>query len=443
MKITNSFLFYCLILFGLSRFLFLNSWGIVDSEWWRAWISHLNLVGFANLYSNPTQGIGVLKALGNPISVDGAIVTFPFISIPTLVPNDYFRQLFPIAQPPIFFLDLAFVSTLKKSFNVESDYFILNFTNILFSIILTIVVTKILKYRNVSNHQIWGVALIWANPLLILQANVQGYRDLLLLILITLSFQIVLKSPKHAFPAGIIFGLACLTKPTAVYLLIIIFIIMANKEFFKYVMGMLFATSIVLAAYLVTNRIYGLIAAIFTEFSFTKTFSEGISFWSPIKLIYDHSELLPFSVSMKENLFEFSKILAINLNYISLLHIFIFTLAASKLRRLEKIDVFDVRIQMFTLLYYFFIPNSRMNHYFVFITIWLIAIPIMKKYLFSGAIIFLLFIQDFLYGGFGRNSLFEGTKFSLLVNILFSAAVLLYFVRKKLKTTKLSSENPE
>jgi hypothetical protein len=84
-----------------------------------------------------------------------------------------------------------------------------------------------------------------------------------------------------------------------------------------------------------------------------------------------------------------------------------------------------------------------MNHYFVFITIWLIAIPIMKKYIFSGAIIFLLFIQDFLYGGFGRNSLFEGTKFSLLVNILFSAAVLLYFIRKKLKTTKLSSENPE
>jgi hypothetical protein len=330
-------------------------------------MSHLNLVGFANLYSNPIEGIEILKALGNPISVDGTIVTFPFISTPTFLPNDYFRQLFPIAQPPIFFLDLAFTSGLKNFLNIESDYIILNFTNIIFSIILTIVVTKILKYRNVNNYKIWGVALIWANPLLILQANVQGYRDLLLLILITVSFQIILKSQKYTYLSGMIFGLACLTKPTAIYLLIIIFIIMANKEFLKYIVGMLSKTCIVMAAYLVTKRIYGLISAIFTEFSFTKTFSEGISFWSPIKLIYDHNEFLPFSVSLKENLFAFSKILAINLNYISLLHILIFILFAAKLRRIEKIDLFDVRIQIFTFLYYFFIPNSRMNHYFVFI----------------------------------------------------------------------------
>ncbi len=406
-------------------------------------MNHINLVGFANVYSDRTQGFEIFKSLGNPISIDGPIISFPSITVPTFLPNDYFRFFFPVAQPPLFLLDLAFTNSLKNLLSINSDYVVLNLTNIVFSFTLTLLISSILRERSIKRHRTWALALVWANPLLILQSNIQGYRDLLLLNLITLSIKLMDRDKKCLYLSGAVFALACMTKPTAIFVVIVFFICLTNRAFLKFLIGMTFSVSMVFAIYLFTDRLFGLVAAIFTEFSFTQTFSEGISFWSTFKLLFEYTEYLPISSDLQSFTMSVGNILLKNLTLISILHLGIFLLIALKMRRDSKIDIFGRRIQIFIIFFYFLMPNSRMNHYFVFLSILLIAIPVARERLLITPVIALIFLQDLLYGGFGRNSFFEGTRLSLPINIVTSILITSLSILKICRKNPIVTVNPK
>jgi hypothetical protein len=437
----NGLLTLFLISIGLTRFLFLNSWGIVDSEWWRAWMNHISQVGFSNLYSDAMGGFQVYQNLKHPQFLDSHLITFPHIEVPVFNPNEYFRSVFPIAQPPIFFLDLALALKVKNIFSLESDYMALNLTNILLSIVLTAVMVKILKNMAVPNHTNWALALIWANPMVILQANLQGYRDLLMLVLITISLALIQKNEVQPFIAGIIFGLACMTKPTALYVFLAIFLILSNKHFFQFNLGVATVVLIVASLYLITSRLYGLFAAILTEMSFAKNFSEGVSPWSIFKLFEDYSEFIPINLSAQTYISSIASSLSNYLGLISIIHLVGFLIIACRLRKNKNLTVFDPQLQLFTISLYFLTPNSRMNHYFVFLTIWLIGLANSKTRSISIIVIFIYFLQDFVYGGFGRSSIYEGAKISLVVNIILSISYLFFFLNKYLNLSKFDYNN--
>jgi hypothetical protein len=425
-----------LVVVGLTRFLFLNSWGIVDSEWWRAWMNHIDQVGISNLYSGTPSGFQVFQNLWHPRILDGQLVSFPLIEVPVFNPNHYFRTIFPIAQPPFFFLDLAFVLETKNLLNLPSDYAALNLTNILLSIVLTLVTAKFLKNLEVSHPNNWALLLIWANPLIILQANLQGYRDLMLLILITISLLLIQKNQKEPYIAGIIFGLACMTKPTALYVLLVIFLVLSNRQFFHFAAGVATVVFMVASFYLITMKLYGLLAAILTEMSFAKNFSEGVSPWSILKLFEDYSKFLPINSKSQMFLSSFASTLSNHLGIISIIHLIVFLLIALYLRKNGNLTVFDPQLQLFAISLYFFTPNSRINHYVVFLTVWLIGLASLKTRNISIIVISMYFLQDLLYGGFGRMSIFEGLKASLLLNIIISISYLFYFTQKYLKLPK-------
>jgi hypothetical protein len=188
--------------------------------------------------------------------------------------------------------------------------------------------------------------------------------------------------------------------------------------------------SVVIGLYFYTSRLYGLLAALFTEFSFTKTFSEGISFWSSFKLLYEYSDYLPISTNLQHLTYVITRQLYNNLTLISVLHLIVFFLIALKLRQELKVDFFSREIQLLVASFYFLIPNSRMNHYFVFITILLVAIPLAKEKIYFVAILVLLLLQDLIYGGFGRNSFFEGTNLSLPINSVLSTLIIVFLFSK-------------
>jgi hypothetical protein len=112
------------------------------------------------------------------------------------------------------------------------------------------------------------------------------------------------------------------------------------------------------------------------------------------------------------------------------LHLIVFFLIALKLRQELKVDFFSREIQLLVASFYFLIPNSRMNHYFVFITILLVAIPLAKEKIYFVAILVLLLLQDLIYGGFGRNSFFEGTNLSLPINSVLSTLIIVFLFSK-------------
>jgi hypothetical protein len=272
---------------------------------------------------------------------------------------------------------------------------------------------------------------------------VQGYRDLLLLNLITLSIALITYGKKYYLFSGAVFGLACLTKPTAIFVLLVIFACLSNRGFLKFLTGMAFIASAVFAMYFCTNRLYGLVAAILTEFSFTKTFSEGISFWSSFKLFDEYTYYLPISANLQNVTYTTTRFLHNNLTWISVLHLMVFFLIALKLRRELMVDIFGRNIQLFMTSFYFLMPNSRMNHYFVFISILLVAIPIAREKKYLIALIALLLFQDLIYGGFGRNSIFEGTNLSLPINILISILIIFSLAFKIMKKLNFFSLPPQ
>jgi hypothetical protein len=403
----------------------INSWGMVDTEWWRAWMAHIQEVGIRNVYSNITDSSALFANLSNPILHPNGFKTFPDIHIPEFSANLYWRVLFPIAQPPIFYLDLLFVLFFKTYLGINSDYQILNMTNIFWSLILTFSFGLLLKKLNVHRYITYALLLIWVNPLFILQSNVQGYRDLLIVIFITLSLLFSQSSGKKPYFAGLFFGAACLTKPTALFLLPVLLLIQNKQVIRKMFVGSTFALLTTTAIYAYFQRLYGLTAAMLTEMSLANSWSEGISVWSPFRIIGLHSNYLPISTELIHPFITFLDRFRSHIGYFSALNFIGFLVIAALIRKSHSPDLFSPVVPLFVFLLYISNPSSRMNHYFVFIPIWLIGFTKTSTRAFSALILLAFFIQDFAYAGLGRNSYFDGTRYFPLINFILTFVIIL------------------
>ena len=420
---------FLLVLVGLSRFMFLDNWGIVDSEWWRAWMNHINLVGIANVYSEPINSLSLYKELLNPITLPGNLITFPNIDVPIFNTNEYFRKYFPIAQPPVFLMDLAFTVELKNLLQINSDYVMLNLTNIFFSALLTYILYRIVRENNIDKPLNWALVLIWANPMLILQSNLQGYRDLLLVSLITLGIHFVTKKNKIPYLSGLIFGLALLTKPTAIYLFLPVYLLTSNKDFIKFISGVAATIFSVTAVIALNGRLYGFLAALLTESQIGKNYSEGIGIWTPVYVLEKLPEFFLFSSEFEELLKSLNSFFENKITIFWLIVLLLFALLARGLKKKRIYTIFDVEFQLFAITLLLFLPNIKINHYFVFLPIWLIIFAKQKLRSTSVFILPVFFIQDLIYGGFGRNSIFDGTKFSAPINIVLTILLSICLVK--------------
>lgn len=412
-----------LLLIGLGRALTINSWGMVDAEWWRAWLDHIEEVGFRNLYSNTADSLALFANLAHPIQLPSGFITFPLITIPEFSANLYFRDSFPIAQPPIFFIDLFIVGLLKPTLGLSSDYQILNLTNMFGSLILTFSFGLLLKKLGVKNYTTYALLLVWANPLLILQSNIQGYRDLLMVTFLTVSLLFSQFSGRYLYLAGIFFGAACLTKPTALYL-VPLFLMIFNKQIIKKIVAgssVALFTTLLIYAYL--QRLYGLTAAMLTEMSIANSWSEGISIWSPLRLVSQYSQFLPLDRQRTQEIVHILNTLREHIGLISVFYFAGFVGLAVLIRKTFKPNLFSPLVPIFILLLYICNPSSRMNHYFVFVPIILIGLTQAKTRTYCMPILLCFFIQDFFYAGLGRNSFFDGTGYYPIINFILSIAV--------------------
>jgi hypothetical protein len=415
--------------------MFLDNWGIVDSEWWRAWMNHINLVGIANAYSEPTNSLSIYKKLLNPITLPGNLITFPNIDVPIFNANEYFRNYFPIAQPPLFLMDLAFTVELKNLLQIDSDYVILNLTNTFFSVVLTYIFYRIVKENNIDKPLNWALALIWANPIMILQSNLQGYRDLLLVSLITLAIHFVIKKNKLPYSSGLMFGLALLTKPTAIYLFLPVYLLTSNKDFIKFISGVAATIFSITAIIALNGRLYGFLAALLTESQIGKIYSEGIGIWTPIYLLEKLPKIFSFSSEFEGLLKSLNGFFENKVTVFWLIVLLLFALLARGLKKKKIYTIFDLEFQLFAITLLLCLPNIKINHYFVFLPIWLIIFARQKLRSTSAFILPIFFIQDLIYGGFGRNSIFDGTKFSapisIVLTIVLSICLIKWFLSEK------------
>lgn len=406
--------------------LFINSWGMVDSEWWRAWINQMDKVGLLNIYSESFKGFDNFANLLDPIKLFGTVVTFANISVPNFIPNDYHRTIFPIAQPPFFLADLAFARFMKNNFDFSSDYSALNVTNIVWTVFFTMTLGLLIKRLNNKHYINWALLLGWANPLLILHANIQGYRDMLTILLITVSITLIISKQQFDLLAGITFGAACLCKPTTIYVFPIMLMVMERKRLLRFISGIASIAGLLLLTFFATGKLYGLLAALLTEMSFAKSLSEGISAWNPFFILAQHSDSLPLEGNLKSLISRFLLELHSHIGVLSIIHLLIFMGIAFKVRFKNLIPFNHLIIQIYLITFYITMPNTRMNHYLVFLPFWLIGIVHKPNRLFNLIIVSVFLLQDFIYAGFGRNSIFTGSSFYSLCNLVLTVVLSIY-----------------
>ena len=99
------------------------------------------------------------------------------------------------------------------------------------------------------------------------------------------------------------------------------------------------------------------------------------------------------------------------------------------LKKKRIYTIFDLEFQLFAITLLLALPNIKINHYFVFLPIWLIIFAKQKLRSTSVFILPVFFIQDLIYGGFGRNSIFDGTKFSAPINIVLTILLSICLVK--------------
>jgi hypothetical protein len=330
---------------------------------------------------------------------------------------------------------------MKENFNFSSDYSALNFTNIVWTVFFTIALGLLIKRLNNKHYVNWALLLGWANPLLILHANIQGYRDMLTILLITLSISLIISKQQFDLLAGIAFGAACLCKPTTIYVFPIMLMVMERKRLLRFISGVTLIGSLVLLTFFTTGKLYGLLAAILTEMSFAKSLSEGISTWNPFFILANYSESLPLDGDLKSIALRVLLELQSHIGILSIIHLLIFLGIAFKVRSKNLIPFDHLIVQVYLITFYITMPNTRMNHYLVFLPFWLIGIVHKPNRLFNITILSVFLLQDFIYAGFGRNSVFTGSPFYSFGNSVLTAvlSVFIYLFWKDNKTKNLST----
>ena len=126
-----------------------------------------------------------------------------------------------------------------------------------------------------------------------------------------------------------------------------------------------------------------------------------------------------------------------------LITLLLFALLARGLKKKKIYTIFDLQFQLFVITLLLALPNIKINHYFVFLPIWLIIFA--KKKLRSTSVFTLpiFFIQDLIYGGFGRNSIFDGTKFSAPINIVLTILLSICLVKWYFSEKSLDKLTPK
>ena len=432
-----------LILLGLLRLLLLGSSGIVDMEFWRAWMSKLERGNLLTIYSNQPHSLDFFHNLKTRIPVENPFFRFKDIDPNFFKANWYSQTYYPIVQPPNFYLDIIVVNYFKNNF-LNNDYISLNFTNVIWTILLNILFYLIFIKLKINKSLLKSLLLIWVNPLILMNTVIQGYRDIYSVLFVMGS--VLLISYKKYFLSGVIIALGFLVKPQILFLVIIVLVIIPKKKILNYISGGIFMISVVILVYFSTGYLYGLAASfLMVSGATTKWYPSTLSFFTPFTFVQHHQDFIYFHVSAK--LVSWVNNMAEYLQYMSLIHIMGSILAVGLFRKFISDEVgaiFSIEFFYLTLFIFMLRPNAQPNHYFAISIFWLLSLAKFDKFFWSKFTILACFlIQDLGYNGFGRNSIYVGTS-SNYSDLIFILSILICFILvKDIYTYRINAQKPK
>jgi hypothetical protein len=413
-KRKHNFAIILLLLFGFAlRLTFFNSIGLQDSEYWRAWMSGVKKYGPMNVY----QLTECKENLIDIFNSNNKDIKFPYTqkkcqTVLDFKPNAYYREKYPLVQPQIYNIDLALTNQISKITN--NDYLAISLLNTLYVLLMIPVMWFILLKSKVKNKIIPLLLFTWANPFLILNGNIQLYKDTLLVFILLGSLLFWIKN--HSTLSLLLFGTSLIYKPTSLFL--------SPFYFSTYRWKILIASIPLLLVFFmhyINGTLMGYLAAIYSiSDSMLMHGAEGYGFFK----FYDMSILTQkytgLDIGINELLKRIFTILSLAIMCYSLIQI-------SKIKIKSYQDVKSAEIVIFYLfIIIFFRFGIQVNHWMIIIPLLIYLILFSKKYQKNILILLALyFYQDLTYGAMYRGSWLEKinhfTHFNQIVYFLVSA----------------------
>ncbi len=432
-------------------------YGTQDVEWWKAWIFSIEQKGFVNLYGKSDAENMKLIKQGKSFEE----VRKETQNLILFKPYKYTRTEYIVPQPPVYLYHIYVAGKIYKLVdpsltNNRLYNFFLNFFPILYSILTCIVIYNFLKSTQYSYLALSSSLLYLLNPLIILNSPIQGFWDPILGFYILLSLISLYK--KKLTLSFIFLVIALLIKPTAIIVIpIYLFFVIRENKFMKIIKSSLITliiSLILISPFIYTNHFISMVLGVQSIlFSSNDISRQSLNIWWPLQYylnfyISNTHTFIDFLLGNNfiwYNDFPVANVSSINLRVISFFLYFSATILnfynASKYISKNRFYIFYFSfIQCY--IYFMLRIGVQNNHYYIMIIFFSIFCFISKElFYFFLYLIFLFFVQDFIFYGFGRDFsiMYKVLNFLHLpfITVIISIINLVFFVKILYKPVRI------
>jgi len=410
-------------------------YGTQDMEWWKAWGVYATQQSLTGIYGTTDQEIFDLWREGQcqPLALKEGLAVLPTQTIVHFASYRYFRTEYILTQPPLYIYSLDVFTRLYGMISPELANnrvfnFFINLEPIISSAVLAWLIS--LFVSNLANRSTGKLAglVYWLNPLVILNAPIQGYRDPLCALFTVIS--VVMLYRKNLSLAFVCLALAFMYKPQGVLIAPVVVLVglrehRFNRNLLAWIVAGLTSLAVCLP-YIITNHFLGLVQGVLSITQMSSDLSrQAMNIWWPVQYLANaHVLITEKGVSILQALTgydgrvindlpisKFESMMHVNAGTIGFALLGVFTIINLWYvwRRLQS-DRNSIIIAAALQIYGYFILRAgvQINHYFILIPLFTLLAFLnaisLRRYLMICSI---FFIQDWIFYGFGRDFNFE------------------------------------
>ncbi len=436
-------------------------YGTQDMEWWKAFGTYATQQSLVGIYGGTDQEIVNLWKQGKlqPTSLEEGLVVLPTQTIIPFIPYQYSRTEYIMPQPPLYIYSIYLSTQLYRLISPELTNnrmfnFFMNLEPIIASAILAWLIARFVSTLvGSSTGQLAGV-LYWLNPLVILNAPVQAYRDPLCALFAVLS--VVMLYRKNLNWALVFLVLAFMYKPQGILIApVVVWVGLCEFRLLKNLLawGIAILSGVVVCLpYILTNHLLGLVQGVLSIVQVSNDLTrQSLNIWWPVQyaanayvLVSQEGTNVLRALTGRDGgvisdfpVIKFAAMTHVNASTIGFALLGVFTIINlwfvwRRLQSDRKTIIIAAALQVYG--YFILRAGVQINHYFILIPLFILLACLsatsLKHYVLICAV---FFIQDLIFYGLGRDFNYgrKALSFTYLmwtINLLALANVSLFIV---------------
>lgn len=400
-------------------------YGTGDMEWWKAWGTYSVEQNLTQIYGAKDADIIARWREGKHF---GEVLKVTQRAIPYR-PHEYSQTEYPVVQPPIYLYSIYLSTKLYKlvSPNLDNNRlfnFFLNLEPILSSVFISLIIFRFTSQAGgVAMGQLCGLAY-WCNPVVILNAPVQAFRDPLCVLFAVLSIVLIYRKKLPSALICLVFALS--TKPQGVLIAPVVLAVGLREHSLAvnlkaWASGVL-AGLLVALPYLLSGRTLSMVQGVLSVTDYSHNLSvASMNLWWPVQYaMHAVSEVLHgtgglwvavlggrYSWRLSLPAAHLTPYLGFNVEIIGFVLFTLFTVinirfVLSRIRLDRSAILIAATLQVYG--YFILRVGVQNNHYFILVALLTLACCFSNRGFFQLTCVCTLFLlQDLVFYGFGRD----------------------------------------